>query len=219
MNRGLEHDLDKDSVAAARALGCTHLVTRDFASLPRLVRPPGSTDSVEIALVPDPLPLAAIARWPRLLPNEGSLAAPLLSAPGSAQALQLIDDPLGRLPPGSLLPSGAQAETATVTWRSADRATLRLSGRGEAVAVVNTAFQAGWKARQGGHELPVLRAAGVILAVLVEDTSAGPVELAYRPPRLWAGLGACLAGLLLLAGLAAIFGRVARVSSAGAPER
>jgi uncharacterized membrane protein YfhO len=93
-----------------------------------------------------------------------------------------------------------------LSWPVRSQARLELAGAGGAVVGLKTLFQVGWSARQAGHELTVIRAAGAHLAVVVPDAAAGPVELQYRLPGLSLGLVASVAGWLGI-GLVIVLGR------------
>ncbi|HEY3447598.1 MAG TPA: hypothetical protein VGK67_14685 [Myxococcales bacterium] len=194
------------SVAAAWALGCTHVVSDEpWPGLERvaLTTPPGA--DVAVLRIPSPVRPAFVVDAPRLL-TEGEVTAGLRAARTLAEVTVLVDDPLGRLQGRPLPPPGGRAGIARVEWPRQDDAVVHLSGTGGAVVGLKTIFQAGWRARQGGRELPVVRAMGVHLAAVVEEASAGPVEFRYRPPHLNAGAGASLLGLAML-GVLAFLGR------------
>lgn len=196
-NAALSDQLDgAHPVAAARALGCTHLVT------PR--RPPdepvvveqwsGSPDvlhgrggPVRAVRVPDPVPLVFVVGPAGVLHATEELAvAAVVNTHSAADAVAQLDDPLGRGP--RALPTPGQVDSAELSWPAPHHASIRVAGRGGAVVGLRTAYLVGWVATQAGAELPLLRSAGSMVAVVVEDVSRGPVELRYVPPRWWLSL-------------------------------
>lgn len=86
------------------------------------------------------------------------------------------------------------------------RATITTEGSGGAVLVWNRVLAVGWRAEQAGRALPVVRASGVSLAIVVDDVTRGPVVLTYVPPRR-AGAWAAVAGGVALLALAVALAR------------
>jgi hypothetical protein len=210
VNRTLAAAVSADWAWAARALGCTHLVTgrppRD-GTVHRLW--PGQAggsggdvaQAVNLFGVEDPVPPAFVSRAPRLLVGEGEVVAALEAGRESPALLAVVDDPLGRLGDTSL-PDGAGVVDVRVEWAGRSRPTLTATGHGGGVLGITSSFQVGWRARQAGQQLPVVRAAGSHVAVVVADVAAGPVELAYQPPGLEDGILLALLGVAVLAALA-----------------
>ncbi|HEY3446981.1 MAG TPA: hypothetical protein VGK67_11485 [Myxococcales bacterium] len=204
--------MSQGSLGAARAAGCTHIVSSvRFAGTTPVDVGPGAF----VGELPDPIPEVSIARGPRLVPSSFA-ALQAVSASTSAQALSGLDDPLGRLGAEPRLPTGANAQILRLERPSTSDFRLELSGTGGAVAVVRAAFLVGWSARQADRELALVRSAGSHLAVVVPDVSAGPVLLQYRPPRLVPGMvGSLVGGLLLAALLLSLRRRAAAGSGSG----
>lgn len=187
------------SLAAARALGCTHIASNQTMFGPLVRVPIPSPDrAVQVVEVPDPLPETFVAQAPRLMVTEDEAATAVVAAAGAQDAVRVLDDPLHRLAPGASLPSGADVRVVRLDWPIRTRARLELGGTGGAVVGLKTIFQVGWGARQAGRDLPIVRAAGMHLAIVVADASAGPVELEYALPRCGLGVLGSLAGLLAL---------------------
>ncbi|MGC4115422.1 MAG: hypothetical protein QM765_12630 [Myxococcales bacterium] len=191
--------MTRDMLPAARAAGCTHVVsTAPYPGTVHIDLGPGAF----VGEIPDPLPEVAIAQVPRLVPSAMA-AFHSITVNTATLMLNTLDDPLGRLGPQGQLPSSQLAQVDRVVRPSLGEIRLALSGTGAAVAVVRDAFLVGWTARQADRELTLVRSSGSHLAVVVPDVAAGPVVLRYRPPRLALGaagsaLGAVLLGALLV---------------------
>ncbi len=201
LNARLEAALLTRSAAAARALGCTHLVAPQppadepshLIAIPALGGP-----LVRVSKIDDPVPAAFVIAAPRLVEGEAELVQLILGAHSASAVLSLLDDPLGRVAQGAQLPGSSDVQVDRRPGFNLD-----LRGSGGAVVGVRTSFQAGWVALQAGRELPVIRAAGAHLAVVVDDVTGGPVRLEYRIPR-WrqavalAAAGVCVAWVVVL---------------------
>jgi hypothetical protein len=199
MQLGLEVQLHARRVAAARALGCSHVLSTQSWDNPTLeaVRSPGWAQPGEegpvLFRLRYPLATAFVVRQPLLVHDDAEIFQHLgLGAPET-----VIDDPLSRLE-HLVLPDGGGATGAEVRFHSVERADLLVEGKGAAVIGVRTAFMVGWHGRQAGRELPVVRSAGNLLAVVVPDLSAGKVELRYFPPGMARGFWCAFAGLVSL---------------------
>ena len=181
---------------AATALACTHLATTQPV--------PGTpvADETPVGIAPPVTRLDAERSAPRVLLSpvfhaDGAEAAveAALQGRSAEEVLRHLDDPTRRVWKG-ILPPGS-GEVATVQER-VDELTLKAGPTG--VVVLSRPWWPGWRAwatdEDGTRELPILRAAGVRLAVVV-DTPA-EVTLSYRPPLLAAGLAVGGAGWLLL---------------------
>lgn len=200
VNARLESALLSRSAAAARALGCTHLVALGppLDEESRVVPTRFGGSLIRVAEIADPIPDGFVAARPRWVTTETELIDLVLATHSVADVVSLVDDPLKRLPnAGQLLPLGTAVAIRRVEHRAPDRFRLELVGSGGAVVGVRTSFQAGWRASQSGRELPVIRSAGEQVAVLVDDVAGGDVELEYRPALMKAGFAFALAGLLL----------------------
>jgi hypothetical protein len=186
--------------ASARALGCTLYVApeplEDATEPPLSVEDYTRKDEPRLYRITDPIPAAFVAVRPRLHPSEADALSAIAETRTASAALAVADDPLGRAQ-GIDLPSGTGVSIARFERPSLDRATIALEGEGGAVVGLRAAFYAGWRASQGGIELPVVRVAGTHVAAIARDASA-PVELFYRPPGIALGIGAAIAGLALL---------------------
>jgi len=184
---------------AAVALGCTHTVSaRPLPGAPVDDGTPASLSPPLIAL-DGALPAVRGAPAPALHPSASAAVAAALRAADPGAVVGQLDDPEGQL----MGPPPAGAGGARVVEGATDRVLLEVDGPG--VYVLRRPWWPGWSAAQGGQGAPVLRAAGVQLAVVADR--AGPLELRYAPPLLPAGLTAGLLGLLGLLGLAIAAGR------------
>ncbi|MFH1812269.1 MAG: hypothetical protein ABIJ09_26260 [Pseudomonadota bacterium] len=194
--------------ASARALGCTHVLSAsplddvDLAPEPwSALRASVPEAGPQLYSVVDPLAEVAQVVRPALVAEADAITR-IPQTHTAAAALALIDDPLARLPASTRsLPASGPIEAMDVQWISATQATLRLRGTGPVVVALHRCFLVGWSAEQASHPVPVVRAAGNQLAVIVDDVDAGDVHLQYRPPHLWTGAGLSFAGvfgLLLL---------------------
>jgi len=197
-------DEESGALGPAVALGCTHLVTRSPRVLPGFVpaedAPPLAFLGRLYSLI-QPLPAAALAADPVLLASGAEAVERVASLNTAAEVSRLLDDPAGSL--GSAkLPTASSARLSGASFGAPTQGRIELEGTGGAVVVLRKPWWPGWEARQAGANLPVLRAAGVQLAVVVADASAGPIELTYRAPLLAAGFASGASGLLALAGLA-----------------
>jgi hypothetical protein len=175
----------KGSAAAARALGCTHVV-KLVDGEPRLLA------------LRDALPPVFVVEGP-VWTEEARLMQDIPDARSAAEILRHIDDPRDAVSAKTPLPDGRGVAVAERRWLVRDEAELELSGEGGAVVGLRSAYWLGWSAHQGGRALPVVRAGYGMVAAIVDDVRAGPVTFRYRPPRLGLGAGLSLLGLLLAA--------------------
>ncbi|MBN2359769.1 MAG: hypothetical protein JXR83_09970, partial [Deltaproteobacteria bacterium] len=194
-NRLLQAAMMLGHASAARALGCTHVITGGSGD----GQGPGHPT---VVAVDSPIPTAFVARSPRLVASDEELLWRIYATTSAAQALAVVDDPLRRISRLVDLPPGDSVEIDSADWPTRDRATLRLRGSGGAVVGLRTSFQVGWQAHQAGRALPVIRTSGQHVAAVVDDARAGPIELEYRSPLLAAGCALSPLGALGLAGLA-----------------
>ena len=148
--------------------------------------------------IEDPLPVAFIARVPRRIDDERRLVAAIEATEDAASVERLVDDPLKRLSAATPLPLGETATLTHLDWPTPDRATLHVAGTGGAVVALRAAFLVGWHGRQAGRELPTMRSTGQHLAVVVDDVTAGPVELTYEVPRVGVSVASGIGGLVLV---------------------
>ncbi len=211
---------DRSSLAAARALGCTHLIlespshdgaTRELSPFPIETAPIPELSArnygIAVEELLDPIPAAFFVQEPKLFHVEADVLAAVESARSAVEATRVIDDPLRRLAPERSLPGGRGVTGARVQWLQADRARLVLDGSGPALAGLRTSYLVGWRAYQREAELPVLRSAGNQVAALVSDASAGPIEFVYRAPNRGTSVAAALVGVALGAAMLAASGR------------
>ncbi len=206
-------DEEHGVIGPARALGCTHIATR--APVVGLTRVPLAAPAPPVFAVPDALPDVAVARHPRLVEDTEVLLRDIAASTSAAGALSLVDDP-GDALGDRALPDGAGAGDVVARFASPTAGTVTMGGSGGAVVVVRRQWWPGWRAEQAGAALPVVRAAGRELAVVVDDVRRGPVTLRYEVRGLAAGLAASGAGALLLAALVLL---AARRRRAAAPSR
>jgi hypothetical protein len=193
-------------VNVSRALGCSYAVLapgdnrRGYAPVTAMTE--SFDEGPTLFRVPDPLPVAFVAVGATLARSEEEVLSRMRSASDARTASKIIDDPLHRRSSDVVLPDGAAARIEDVQWPVRERATLTLSGEGGAVVALRTAFLVGWTARQGGVALPAVRATGQHLAVVVDDVTRGPVELAYESPRFIVSIvSACCGVIAMVAGV------------------
>ncbi|MFH1812268.1 MAG: hypothetical protein ABIJ09_26255 [Pseudomonadota bacterium] len=199
------------SINEARSLACTHIVKAQPVDgsgvvLERMENLPARARAFASILPPtyrivDAIPRSFVVARPRLASSEAELLQGMARASRASEAVAWIDDPGGRLLPGQVLPVGASVHLASVEWSGADRATMTLVGEGGAVVGLRTSFLIGWTAHQGERSVPVIRVSGSVLGVLVDDASAGPVELRYRSPGFAFFVAAAFFSLLVLGAL------------------
>jgi hypothetical protein len=202
--------VDVGNAGAIRALGCTHFVTWRKPG-PIAEERLGMPDIYERALkslsgpkpevpaiyrIVDPVPAAFIARNPVRLSNVMELLPAIDRSRNSAEVVRWVET---RTSDNAPLPAGMDASEPKVEWHGDARATITVSGKGGAIVGLRTRHAQGWTAHQGGHELPIVRVAGVMLGAWSDEVSAGPIELRYFPPRLWESLVASLLAILLIA--------------------
>jgi hypothetical protein len=182
----------------ARALGCTHLVSR-AESLPAGVRAlpafPFRFGGRSYA-IDSPVPEASVARTPQRYARGDAALDAAAAGSGPEAVTGAIDDPsdVARGP----LPDGAGVRAVTVRWSSARDATLEAEGHGGAVLVLRRPWWPGYRATQRGRALPVVRAGGVLLAVVTDDVAGGAITLDYRARGLPAGLAVSALGAVTL---------------------
>ncbi len=206
MNERLDEELGDSSVAAARALGCTHLLasrTPTHGTAYRVSAPSEELKRYQKLLrvrlyeIPDSVSEVFLSSGPRLFPDEDSAWQAIRSSHTAAALSSVIDDPADRLASGSILSSNENAVVA-IEWDGPDRALLRVQGIGPAVVGVRTAFQMGWRAVQAGNELPVVRVGGQHLGVVLQEAETGHVEIYYQPPYFRLSLLAAACGFLAI---------------------
>ncbi len=196
-------------VAAAVALGCTHLAAREPVpgtpvpdDTPPAIAPPVTRlDEVTDAPV--------VVVEPALHDSVDAALAAAMAETGRSAVLRHIDDPSAQLT-AAALPAGAG--TVTVTEDALERLALAAGPTG--VVVFRRPWWPGWEARSGTRTLPVVRAAGARLAVVIEEP--GDVELVYRPPLWMAGWAAGGLGWLGVLGMWIGLGRINLGASASA---
>jgi hypothetical protein len=225
MHKMLQFGVDEGHVASARALGCQVLVTDAPTDEPDAraiyhgaigpMTPPATLPEAahqagppRILLVEDARPRVAIARNPTLIASEEDVlkALVVIGRTAGAQAA-VLDDPLGRYR-APHVPDGAALTSVELEELDTTEAVVTLHGTGGGVVVWNRAFAVGWRAEQGEREIPIVRASGVALAVVVEDVTLGPVTLRYHMPRQALAVGALVVGILL--SIVVAFGSVRR---------
>ncbi|HEY4222290.1 MAG TPA: hypothetical protein VGO62_13130, partial [Myxococcota bacterium] len=193
----------------ARALGCTHVVTRadvsaQSASLTRVPLAP-SPGAPVYALV-DALPDVAVAPSPQLVQDEAALLAAITTSSTSAQLLALVDDPASTLALRSrpALPDGARAGAVSARFDDDTHGIVTVTGSGGAVIALRRAWWPGWTATQAGAPIATVRVAGHGLGLVVDDVARGPIELRYSVRFLAGGIASAAAGALVLAALACV---------------
>jgi hypothetical protein len=211
LGRNIEYFANEMGPGAAMALGCSHVLSVDDE--PWLTHLPSELDAVAAAgpgrprlyTVPSQQPMVWFMPQPTLCQDE-ECALRSVFAFGSSTLddeaiplLSMVDDPLHRLQ--QPLPSGQGS--ATITRDGFDNLDVTVTGQGGGVVVVRRPFLVGWTASQNGRSLPVVRAAAHNMGVVVDDVTAGPVRMVYRPPGLWrgiiaAGIGGVMGGALMI---------------------
>jgi hypothetical protein len=91
-------------------------------------------------------------------------------------------------------PADRFAGSARLVDERADRLRIRTEADRPSLLLVNSGFDAGWRARLDGHEVPVLRANKAFQGVRV-PAGLHDVEMLYRPPAVARGLGVSGASL------------------------
>ena len=199
----LEVALADPTPAVPVALGCTHVVTAKpvdglvpaepndvnavadaAAARPRLFR------------VRDALPDVFPVREPLRCDDEDCVLRAIFASDSATPIRHVVDDPFHHLTDAAL-PDGHGASGVDIALDREDALRLSVRGTGGVVLGYKRALQTGWQATQAGRALPVVRATGNHLAVVVDDVTAGPIDLVYRPTGLVPGLLAALLGTLL----------------------
>jgi hypothetical protein len=203
----LKYGLDARNVRAAQALGCTHVLDERApdGGATRLAEPfrPGGAYFNPAPLAPrvyeitDAAPAAFVARDARWIEEKG-YAARVRDAPDLSTMLSWVDDPGGRSPGQPPLPDGAGVQAVELEWKVRDRARLTARGSGGAVLGLRNTYWMGWRAEQAGEPLPVVRVAGTMVGVIVQDVGRGPVVLTYRAPGWSAAWFVAALGLVLV---------------------
>jgi len=176
-----QHLSDPASIMqAATALGCTHVATTHPVpgtsvpdETPAGIAPPVTKLSVPRAPV--------VVTDPVLHPDADAALDAALTGGSVAEVLRHLDDPSGSWTGGTLPDGVGQAE---VDGGALEAFSLAKGPTG--VVVLSRPWWPGWQAWDGDRALPVLRAAGVRLAVVVDRPSR--VSVVYVPPLLEAGL-------------------------------
>jgi len=187
-------------VKAATALGCTHLATALGSPGPRVPDKTPAGIAPPVYALPTALPDATVPRGTQVHDSAEQAVEAAMSARSPGEMMGQLDDPSGQW-------TGATPEGAaqvTISENSLTEVVFRVDAPG--VVVLRKPWWPGWTATLEGTSLPVLRSAGVQLAVVVP--AAGQVRMAYAPPLLGAGLGALGLGLLGLLGLFGLGRRV-----------
>jgi hypothetical protein len=207
-------DEERGVLMPARALGCTHLVSRGTVTDVGLVRVPIDAPpfTAPFFAITDALPDASVVRAPRVVASDDhAIVEAVLDAADGAALMQIVDDPSGALTARPApLPDGARAGAVHASFLRPDSGTVRVEGEGAAVVMVRRPWWPGFVAEQAGNPVPVVRIAGAQLGLVVDDVSAGPVSIAYRARNLGGGVGAALAGALLLFALCVALTRLRR---------
>lgn len=221
MNGHLVTGLSKGRASAARALGCTHLVTKvpivDGGARPLAQTLPGQSKYQElyqakVLEIIDPLPKIMVSKNPVLATSDLQVIQALGKSMDAQSAMAVIDDPLGNLPPDAILPNGTSATVVGYQWHQQHTATVTLAGIGGAVIGLKTSFQKGWHALQGDKDLPMVRLSGQHIAAVVQNVTLGDIRFVYRMPRATLGLVSASVGLLLVMVLAWFYKRKVFVS-------
>ncbi len=193
----LAASVDEEHLGRAWALGCTHLITRaEPNSHLRLAAAPIIGADAPIYALDRSLAAVTVAHDPLLLALDDVVAA-VDEAAVPDDVARLIDDPLHLL--HEPLPASSSV-VASVAWSMSSptrEARVSLSGEGGAVVVLRRPWWPGFHARQGGVELPVVRAGGVLLAVVVADASKGDLVVRYEVDNAVVAVGCGILGFVL----------------------
>ncbi len=200
LNHALEVGLTHRYTASARALGCTHVLfdrppVDATAHVVPNVLPFGPNAALRVYAVEDAIPVAFVVPQP-VFQTEALVLQHIPRARTWPAVTALVDDPLA--PPQDahpVLPLGDGARVVGLAWPVRHQAQVVLDGRGGALVGLRTAFHVGWHASQAGRPLRVVRVAGTLVAAVVEDVTAGPVDWEYRAPLFWQGVAAAVLGL------------------------
>jgi len=147
----------------------------------------------DLALVRNPVavtPRAYLSRQPEVL----SSATPISSLLEREEFLNGKLD--GIESAGKLLPVARPEARATIVEYRPETVRIAVETPEAAVLVLADAFEPGWTARiEGGGELEIFRANGLVRAVVVP---AGHAQILFHYETPWLRLGACFSGLGLL---------------------
>ncbi|MBS1959638.1 MAG: hypothetical protein JST80_09225 [Bdellovibrionales bacterium] len=199
-----ENGVSKNRISAARALGCTHMMTPEVPQEKdaRIVDVPGFGELAEqfgsgpaLYLVDDPVPLVFASKSPRVFSDPRDLIVGVSQSRSAADVLSWIDDPVGLNAGGVALPDSSGVADLRVQWTGEDFAQVDVRGSGGSIVGLRSTYAVGWEAYQAGNRLPTVRIAGSFIGAIVADIAAGPVEFRYRPP--YFTLGAWISGLSL----------------------
>lgn len=152
----------------------------------------------DLALARNPMPVTPRAYLSRGPVRAGPATDPvaLLKSPdflsGAADVIETADAPL---------PGPAQDGQAVIERYAPENVRVRVDTPQPAVLILLDAFDRGWTAAlDGGTELRILRANGLVRAVVV-PSGIHTVTFTYRTPLLAAGAWASLAGIGFCVGL------------------
>lgn len=199
----------------AWALGCTHIATRaPFAAIAHVVvdgapvAPPVAGVDAPVFAMRAPAVDIAIARTPTLYANGEDALAALSAMRSPEDVANVIDDPT-RVLAGRTLPPFTESDlNASVAWSATTSGRVKLSGgRGGAVIALRRPWWPGFEAMQGETRVPVVRAAGVQLTVVVDDVTRGDIMLTYRVRNAPIALASFVMGVLLLFGVVVVIVR------------
>lgn len=216
--------IDETLVAStpAWALGCTHIATR--APLPSIAaaldvdRAIAPALGVDAPIFPLRVPAVdvAVARSPKLYANGDeaidaidAIDAPTPAAPTGARpedVANVIDAPTAASPPRAL-PIASRDLVVDARWESTTRATVSFSSTatatatGGAVVALRRPWWPGFSATQNGVAVPVVRAAGVQLAIVVDDVTRGDVTIEYHVRNRNIAVASGAAGIVVFAAL------------------
>lgn len=203
-----EHLADPSTqLQAATALGCTHLATTQ--PVPGIPVPDETPTGVSppVTALQSPLPEVFSVAAPVVHSSAEDALAAVLVAPSPEVLAAQLDDP------EQLAPDRLPASAASVRVLEDSLTDVVFEVDSPTTVVLRRPWWPGWTATQGTEQLPVLRAAGAQLAVVVSNASS-PVTLRYRTRygRLGAWVGGC--GWLLVLALLWV-GRSPRSSTHG----
>ncbi len=206
----LRDGVSRHRTSAARALGCTHLVSMQ-APVDGQVRRPATNPFAGLQLpgamapavfvIDDPVQASFVSKEPRWTTPREDLLSAVSQSRSALEVVRLVDDPEGHWPAGMPLPSGGAVESDPPMWEGATRAKVDLRGTGGAVVGLRTTYASGWQASQGGAPLPTLRVSASFVAAVTRDATLGPILFEYRIPNLRYGLLSAFAGLAGAVGL------------------
>lgn len=151
---------------------------------------------------PSPVsPRAYLSRSPEPVASPVELAALLTRSDFLRGEVDVVEAP------HAILPGPSKVGSASVEHYAPEEVRVRVETPQPAVLVLLDAYDIGWRATlEGGKAVPILRANGLVRAVVL-PAGSHVVTFAYETPLLRAGAGASVAGVVVCLGLILYAGR------------